>query len=154
MSEFSKIGNTLFALSFVICVLGFSTWFWVKSPAILLEYDTQIIVQAGYPVQDPGANPYTRGYQANWQSVKYSYVYKDVEYFSSFSGFFLPFNNEFSWDQKNNKKEISAYVFPFIPSISVVKTGTDFRIVAFLILFGGIFHYIHYWVNSKLNNNA
>jgi hypothetical protein len=150
MSELRKIGNTLFALAFLTGALGFSTWFWVKSSAILVEYNTQIIVQNGYPVQDPGVNPSTGGFQVNWQSVKYSYLYNGREYTSSFIGFFLPFNNELPWDEEGNKKEISAYVFPLIPAISVVKTGFDFRPMVFLVVFGTMSHFINYWLISVL----
>ena len=144
----------LFALALMTGVLGFSTWFWVKSPAILIEYNTQIIVQNGYPVQDPGVDPFSAGgFQVNWQSVKYSYLYNSKEHTSSFIGFFLLFNNELPWEEESKKKRISAYIFPLIPAISVVKAGIDFRLVVILLLFGAMSHFISYWLNSvtKLN---
>ncbi len=149
MSGLRKTGNILFALAFLTGVLGSSTWFWVKSPAVLVEYETEIIIQNGYPVQDPAVNPSPGGsFQANWQSVKYSYLYKGTEHTSSFLGFFLPFNNELPWgEERNKKKEISAYVFPLIPSVSVAKTGIDFRLVAILVLIGTLSHLTDYCLN-------
>ncbi len=150
MNRLKVFGIAFFISGFLILALGLSTYAWVKTEIIELETNKFVSVQNGYRgVDGYGARTaYRGGGKIEWQSVLYTYEYKNRIYKSRLIGFHLPFNN---------KLPISggqAYVLSFAPSLSVLLRGVDYRLVGILWIIGGALLYVRHWLFTLLNKNT
>ena len=124
------IGVTLF-------FLGMSTLLQTPVTGFLNDYSTGTTVQYGYSNTQHVASAYKGGLETEWQSVNYSYKFNSHKYNSFFIGFYLPFNNELPINTlKRYNEVITVYVLPFMPRVSVIKKGFDYRLVGVFLLIG------------------
>ncbi|WP_019028975.1 hypothetical protein [Colwellia piezophila] len=131
------VGILSLAIGLLLFILGMSTFFWSPTKALLNDYSTSKTVQYGYTNVEYIARAYKGGSITEWQSVSYSYKFNNEKYTSSFMGFYLPFNNKLPINTlKRYNEVITAYVLPFIPRVSVIKKGFDYRLVGVFLLIG------------------
>lgn len=146
------IRNLVIIFCVTMLALGVSTIFWIKIEIVGLDIHKNSVSKYASGPAYRSINTHVGG-KFTEISSEYSYKYKDKDYINNTTCFCLPIG--ISAEELNVSH---AYIFPPIPSISVIKPGPDFILCGVLgllaLMFNALANILKAYIKKieKLNN--